>query len=650
MREIFSARKSAVEMLVKDERRDLITSKTGISGTEAIRFLLRVVSPHPDGGIWGYRALIPWLHVGTYVRTITDLCNSDLAIGFSGAFSQLLETYPDLRELIEDEVFKGAKPESRTGTHKRNSRLYESRIQIKSIHQKFLDLCREKGLNKPLQGPTNPKGLSNSGPRYPFNVKKRALESLTKFVHKLIETQPSRSIPARFGAEAAKKMQTGDGSGRPLQAPFTRIECDAHRIDAIFCILIPTIHGELVRKIVRRLWLIVLEEVSSRAALSQHLCLGEEPTGEDVLEAIRLALTLWEPRKLIAPNMKYSPSACFPSGFDPRFLGAKWEQFSVDGALANIAEMVRRPIKELLGIEPIVLPRRNKDDRPYIERFFQTFEELGFHRLPNTTGSGTDDPRRNNPEMAAIKYTIQMEYLEDIADVIIANYNGAPHSYHGQPPVEYLEFACASSGKWPQLIDPRDAEMLLCYRETVVVRGSIKDSRRPYIHWHGVNYSNDALKHSYALVGKKLTLLIHRRDLRTIRAFRDNGAELGVLRAATPWDRMPHTLEMRRAFFSLRRDRRFRYNTDPDHCDPIFALLEHLEATALKKKVVPPLYLEVRGLLTKHLEEFRDQVSSRPADDADNKAKPQNNSSEKRTHDEPLQQNAPLESVKALNW
>jgi hypothetical protein len=253
MKEKFSARKSAVDMLVKDERRDLIASKTGISGTEAIRFLRRAVSPHPEGGIWGYRALIPWLHVGTYVRTITDLCNSDLAIGFSGVFTQLLETYPDLRELIEDEVFKGAKPESRPGTRKRSSRLYESRIQIKSIHQKFLNRCREKGLNKPLQGPPNPGGLSNSGSRYPFNVKKRALESLTTFVHQLIETQPARAIPARFGAEAAKKMQTGDGSARPVQAPLARVECDAHLIDAVFCLLIPTIHGELVRKIVRRL-------------------------------------------------------------------------------------------------------------------------------------------------------------------------------------------------------------------------------------------------------------------------------------------------------------------------------------------------------------------------------------------------------------
>jgi transposase InsO family protein len=398
------------------------------------------------------------------------------------------------------------------------------------------------------------------------------------------------------------------------------------------------------------LWLIVLEDVSSRAVLSQHLCLGEEPTGEDVLEAIRLALTPWEPRKLIAPNMRYSPNACFPSSFDPRFLGAKWEQFSVDGALANISEIVRKPMKQLLGIEPIVLPRRNKDDRPFVERFFQTLEESGCHRLPNTTGNGPGDTRRDNPEMAAIKYTIQMEYLEDISDVIIANYNGAPHSYHGQPPVEYLEFTCASSGKWPELIDQRDAEMLLCYRETVVVRGSIKDSRRPYVHWHGVNYSNDVLKNSYALVGKKLTLLIHRRDLRTIRAFRDNGAELGVLRAATPWDRMPHTLDMRRAFFSLRRDRRFRYNTDPDHCDPIFALLEHLEATALKKKIVPPLYLEVRSLLTQHLEEFRDQVNSRSAGNADNNGEHQNNNSKKLTNESSQQQCAPLECVKAVNW
>src|SRR3546814_6172646 len=82
------------------------------------------------------------------------------------------------------------------------------------------------------------------------------------------------------------------------------------------------------------------------------------------------------------------------------------------------------------------------DDRPFIERFFGTLEESGFHRLPNTTGTGPGDIRRKDPEIAACKYFIQLEDLENLLDVLIANYNGTVHSsLAGRSPLEYLAWS-----------------------------------------------------------------------------------------------------------------------------------------------------------------------------------------------------------------
>jgi hypothetical protein len=207
-----------------------------------------------------------------------------------------------------------------------------------------------------------------------------------------------------------------------------------------------------------------------------------------------------------------------------------------------------------------------------------------------------------------VKYTIQLEYLEDLIDVIISNFNATPHGAHGMTPLEYLQLTCSNSGEWPERADRRDAEPILCERRVVVVRGKLDSGRRPYIHLHGVRYSSDVLRKSYSLLDKKLSILINRRDLRTVQAFFDNGAELGLLRAAPPWDRTPHTLAMRRESLRLKADRKFQHHVDPENCDPIFALIEHLEANALKKKFVSPLYLEARRLLAQHLEEFRSNV------------------------------------------
>ncbi|MFZ7646191.1 hypothetical protein ACO1C7_29590 [Bacillus cereus] len=51
----------------------------------------------------------------------------------------------------------------------------------------------------------------------------------------------------------------------------------------------------------------------------------------------------------------------------------------------------------------------------------------GFHRLPSTTGSHRKDTKRKKPEENAVKYRISAEHLEELTDVLIAEYNGTPH-------------------------------------------------------------------------------------------------------------------------------------------------------------------------------------------------------------------------------
>src|SRR3546814_18866673 len=103
-------------------------------------------------------------------------------------------------------------------------------------------------------------------------------------------------------------------------------------------------------------------------------------------------------------------------------MGACWDVCSSDGAKIKRSERVESKLEQVVGAKPLLLPRRIPDDRPFIERFFGTLEESGFHRLPNTTGTGPGDIRRKDPEIAACKYFIQLEDLENLLDVLIANY------------------------------------------------------------------------------------------------------------------------------------------------------------------------------------------------------------------------------------
>lgn len=455
--------------------------------------------------------------------------------------------------------------------------------------------------------------------QYPFNTERQGYVSLFKHVQKLIHEDIEAATRANFGSDAAKSLETGDGVDRPLLKPFQRVECDAHRIDAFCCILILSPSGEVIRKLVRRLWIIFIFEVVSRAILSWHLSVREECDSNDILEAVRNALVRWEPKELRIPGLAYHEGAGYPSSHDERFVGACWYEFSCDEALANNARKVKDKLENVVKAKPVVLMGHNPNDRAGIERVFKTIEEGVFHRLPSTTGSGPGDPRRDHPEEAAIKYTIQLEDIQELIDVEIANYNNTPHGgIFFQTPLQYLELSCARMNAWPRKADPLAVEDLSSFDKRVTVRGNVQDGIGAHVNLYGARYSSGTFKHAAELIGTQIVARIDRRDMRTIRIFEVNGSELGALRAASPWHRFPHTLEMRQEILRLIKRKLLHYTGNQDLG---IVYLDYLEQKAMKNKYVEPAYLEARrtmfGTGPKAVEWMTDHspVRSKPLED-----------------------------------
>jgi hypothetical protein len=432
----------------------------------------------------------------------------------------------------------------------------------------------------------------NVGLQYPFNTKTLGRVTLSKYARERVMERPDKAIAARYGADAVKRSRTGDGVDRPVFLPFERVECDAHHIDAIFCVLIPSIFGEVIPRIVRRIWIITISEVVSRVILGRSISLRDEPDSDDVLEAFKHALTEWGPRPLRIPTLQFANGAGYPSSYDKRFIGACSTVISVDEALVTKAARVKEKIGEVMGAECTILPRHIPNDRPFVERFYHTFEECSFHRLPNTTGSNTKDSRRTNPERAAVKYFMQLEDLPEIVDITITGYNCEPHSSIGfRPPLEFLQYVCTENNCWPRIAAPSKVEKLHWMVQVVVIKGDMSTGRRPYVNFKGARYSSGILKQSYALIGKKLTLEIDRMDLRIVRAYTLDGLDIGALRAAPPWDKTPHSLEVRQEILALW-DRKLLHYVEGS--DVVMAYLEYLEKQAIKGNYAPSKYLIMR--------------------------------------------------------
>jgi putative transposase len=571
---------TGIKLLISGSSDKVIRQEARISRGMAIYWFKRCMKMHSDGNIWGFRVLAPHTHTKEYTRTkeLPTGHQSETA-GWAGALGMLFAKYPTLKQLVDRHIIK-----KHPKTH-----IYEARIKLKAIHKRMLnelqvlliDKCRVLGI------PTDE--------LYPLNTDTLGHRALSNYIRREMVKRAEPAIAANFGTSSLKTLQTGDGTKKPLLRPFDRIEADAHKIDGIWTVHIPSIYGEVIARTVDRVWDIVLKEPVTDVVLCHHLCYGKEINSQDFLEAVHKALTPKPLPPLRIPTLKYRDSAGFPSALDSRFVGAKFREMSVDGALAEGCNKVTGKLRAALGCETITIHRRNPNDRE-IEGYFSTLEEDGFHRLPNTTGAGPKDSRRRDPEKAALRHQMQLEDLSELLDVMHANHNVKPSTaLGGRTPIGYLKHLCETTDCWPKQAPVDDLDELLVIRHKVRVVGSLEKGIRPYINFAGVRYTSSILRGDFRLVGEELTLSIPI-DIRTVSAFTSRGAGLGPLTAANPWNRTPHTLQMRKAILKVQRSRQMLDYVKNN--DPVIDYLLYLEDSARKGKVIPPHYLTVRNFIS----------------------------------------------------
>lgn len=590
--ETFMKRKVAIEMWINSSTLDQVENNTGIRRAELYKFIEKCLVMHADGRIKGFRGIIP------FVRSAENKRKKPLTIkrgnhqgGAAGEFGRLIDKYPQLRELIYTKLF----PKSS------KKYIYERKISKKNLHSLFIEKCREIGLDKEFE--------------YPFNVDLLGYVSFVNYVNKLISNNPELNASNRLNSDVMKRMKTGDGTKRPSLELMGRVECDAHHLDALFCILIPTPFGTVIPKIVNRLWIIVLIECKSRAVLGYHLSLRKECNEEDLLSAIMNSLKRREKRELKIPGLEYKYGAGFPSSYNSNYCGACWDELSVDRAKINTSARVEKVLKTVVGSKVEVIKRVIPNDRPFIERFFKTLEEGSFHRLPSSVGSSPADIKGWYPDLAAVKYFIQVEHLYDLLDVVIANYNATVHSsLAGRTPNESFDYFAKALPHPLRKISEEEADMVMCVRRQVIVRGSLEGGRRPYVQYCGVKYSSDYFRNCFKLIGKKIIIEANSQDARVIRAFGVNGEDLGPLRAAPPWHEIPHSFLIRSGVFKAIRQG----DIIPTNAHPIISYLDYLENIARTKKDVPVSYLELRKYLVDAEEEVKDVFSVKEGNSAGN--------------------------------
>jgi len=491
---------------------------TGIIGIELRRFVRRCLEVDDFGQAWGFRALIPRKRIKKYHRNDIALKNNK-SENFTGAFSQLLETYPALNDLFNNLLSN-------------KSDFKEPGIIKKFIHKRFLDQCRKEGIK-----------LNE----YPFNTMNLARKSVERHIDKILNKKLT-SLNNSISCEEFKPKHSS------VIRPFQRVQFDGHRIDVLISITFKTPEGDEITSIMERIWLLVIIDVGTDAILGYYISLNKEYSSYDVLKCIKNAVMPWKPKDFTIPGLCYPEKGGYPSGLIPETKWAAWDELYYDNAKANLSNYVKERLTELIGCAVNAGPVNNPQRRGLVESFFRILEDNGFHRLPSTTGSSPKDPRRKKSEKNAVKYNITWEHLEELTEILIANYNCTPNQGNNYlTPLEAMEQRI-NRGMPLRLIpaEKRNELDFFSIRAQRTVTGSVENGKRPYINYEGVSYKNNILARSPDLIGTKLTLYINTEDLRSIKAFLPDGSELGLLTAAGKWGVVEHSIQIRKAINKLR--------------------------------------------------------------------------------------------------
>lgn len=547
-RTVFLSRRRAIELYVENPEVSLaiIKSQTGVEPKTVYRLIDRCLTSHADGRIYGMRAAIPYARLKQYERTHSlDSPHSARGRGLAGAFTLLLQQYPALEKFLQRYV------KLRNRQHGKARRAHKA---LARIHKKFLEKCRALDI-KPHE--------------YPFSQTMAGLRSMAAYLQKS-EIRPRSFSKEHSGIGGTGQTQEDEPRAPAATRAWEVVEFDGHKLDLRITVRVMDPLGFETLLELTRIWILVLLDVASRAVIGYKLALSSEYNKDDVAGALQAALTPFRPRQYKLPNLKIRSGGGFPSEVLPQTRYACWEWFRFDGAKSHLAIDTLARLNQIVGCWPDNGPAAEPNERPFVERFFHLLARNFAHQLPGTTGSNPDSIERllNDPK-GDLSLLVELEELEEMIEVVIGDYNGTPHSgVSNRTPLEAMAQLLARDPGYLRTL-PRVVHHNLCLLQEARIKPIRGDSAtRPHINFQEVRYTSPILASSPSLIGKKLRIYFDVRDIRSVKAFFEDGTELGVLKAARPWCYTPHSLRVRQEIFRLKREGKLKYRDgdDPVEC------------------------------------------------------------------------------------
>ena len=293
----YMKRKEAVDLYIDGVAPKNIIERTGIPGSEILRYAKRCMEIGKDGKCNGYIALVPNKHV----KNTTD------------KMQQLLLVHPSLKSFIIGNYYGDRKY------------TLEYNMNIRTLHTKFLEECIRLGVQEY---------------DYPFTLKDKGYTALYRYVKQLESAMPNLTISRENKDTQQKFKSTGYGETSniiPL-APFSCVQLDGHKIDMLYTVDVENEHGEIISMPATRAWLIVVIDISTRAIIGYSISPYENYNQYDVLQAIHNSIVPHKKIDFSYAGFSYPENGGFPSLTFPETQWASFDMIMLDNAKAHLAK------------------------------------------------------------------------------------------------------------------------------------------------------------------------------------------------------------------------------------------------------------------------------------------------------------------------
>lgn len=475
---------------------------------------MRAIELGPDGLPIGFRVCVPW---GVYRASPNSDASEMPRKQGPNAFRDMLSCQPKIATWVEAYTHPlppGRPPKS-----------------FKKLHEKVVAELRRKDLHD----------------FYPLNSKDLGWRALLRHLRRSRVDGAPWVFDDVFVEERAQPTSLWDAYRGRI---FDRTEFDAHRIDVETKISIQLPNGGQATRKITAIWLLAEVEVESRAIVGWLIRVGRSYNNLDVATCLAKGMQPWTPREITVPGLEYAPGAGMPAGL-PGLAGAiRSRCVALDNAKAHHSlDLEQAYCRSHDGVLLFGRPHEPRS-RPVVEQLFMRLEKGALRLIAGGFEPATKlgDNRVRISDFSPDDHPVQMQLLEQLIDVVVANYNASPHPALGSlSPLQYLQMRTQSLG-WAYT--PADRAELARDMGSVLiplrVNGNYKLKIMPHVNYLYVKYRSPELDGRWELVGKTVYAKIYRNDLRTMVLYHTATKPIGMLRAAAPWSNTRHDETTRR--------------------------------------------------------------------------------------------------------